>query len=168
VVLETKKLNFSLGYFLRYYDRTAQFELMDDRVDAKPILRFGYPSDKNHSSLSNPSWHQDGALFTSGTLEDGAVNVWDIRWNSLPLDPSRRSGGGLVYGNGPFVPGISSVPGMSSKHPIHNKVPRGLVIQAGSPTQIMTKLGGGPVIQALFHPTRNKMVFVNKDCALSF
>ncbi|KAG0354784.1 hypothetical protein BG005_006211 [Podila minutissima] len=145
-----------------FYDRTAQFELMDERVDAKPILRFGYSSGRNHSSMSNPSWHQDGALFTSGTHEDGTVNVWDIRWNSLPLDPSRRPGGGLVYGNGPFVPGTSS------KHPIHNKVPRGLTIQAGSPTQIITKIGGGPVIQALFHPTRNKMIFVNKDCDLSF
>lgn len=135
---------------------------MDERVASKPILRFGYPSEKNQSIMSIPSWHQDGALFTSGTLEDGIVNIWDIRWNALPLDPSRRPGGGLVYGNGPFVPGVSA------KHPIHNRLPRGLTVQQGSPTQILTKMGGGPVFQALFHPTRNKMIFVNKDCSLSF
>ncbi|KAI9233235.1 MAG: hypothetical protein BYD32DRAFT_135293 [Podila humilis] len=147
---------------LTYYDRKGQFEIMDERVASKPILRIGYPSEKNQSIMSIPSWHQDGALFTSGTLEDGIVNIWDIRWNALPLDPSRRPGGGLVYDNGPFVPGVSA------KHPIHNRLPRGLTVQQGSPTQILTKMGGGPVLQALFHPTRNKMIFVNKDCSLSF
>ncbi|KAF9116364.1 hypothetical protein BGX27_003047 [Mortierella sp. AM989] len=149
--------------------RSEQYLLMDERTPAQPVLRMGYTTDSKNSKLTHPSWHPEGGLFCSGTQFDGAVNVWDIRWNGIKNAYNRRPGVGVVTGDVQFDRVITGDNG-PSRHPIFRKrqpIEGFYRDTVGGPSQIMN-LGGKKIIHAGFHPSKSVMIIQNADSTMGF
>jgi hypothetical protein len=154
-----------MGYSL--VTTTKQYLLMDERVN-KAVLTLGLDLDKRSSKLSVPSWHPEGGLLCTGSAEEGAINIWDVRWSWIRHDNNRRPGSGVVTGDVDFDSVV--IPGQQAPvHPIYRKPTWPLAYRnmAGGPSQVVN-VGGKRVVQACFHPTKNVMMVLNADCHLSF
>ncbi|KAF9436536.1 hypothetical protein BGZ76_003657 [Entomortierella beljakovae] len=144
-----------------------QFLLMDERIPGRHVLKLGFKTESTITKQSYPSWHPDGGLICAGTIENGVVNVWDIRWSNIKSPLSRRPGSGVVTGDVQFDRVITgnSTP---SRHPIFRKRPNidGDFQEAhGGPSQILGYGGSSKVIHVAFHPTKNTMItqFANNN-----
>ncbi|KAG0323581.1 hypothetical protein BGZ99_002714 [Dissophora globulifera] len=145
-----------------------QYILMDERTPDSPVLTVGYPSDKTVSRLSAPTWHSEGGLVCAGAVNKGLINLWDVRWSGIGSDFSRRPGAGVVTGDVQF----DNVVVGATKHPVfHSTLPAGYRRfggkTMGGPSQILD-VGGEIVMQACFHPNKNVLMVLNRDCSLTF
>ncbi|KAG0238287.1 hypothetical protein BGX31_003318 [Mortierella sp. GBA43] len=146
--------------------RSRQYLLVDERTPTQTVLNVGYWTQSKISKLSVPSWQPGGGLLCTGASTDGAIYLWDVRWNSIKTEINRRPGKGVVIGDVKYNGAVKS-----QNHPIFRnqllqpEVP--LRDTPGGPSQIL-EIPGKKVVQACFHPTKNVMMIINSDCNLTF
>lgn len=143
---------------------------MDERTPTQPVLILGYCAATKISKLSVPSWQPGGGLLCTGASSEGAIHLWDVRWNGIRSEYGRRPGKGVVTGEVRFN-GVVNSGAEAQSHPIHRNVPPQLEVPsretAGGPSQIL-EVPGKRVLHACFHPSKNVMMLLNMDCNLTF